>query len=143
MEQKMANNWTTALMRKPNNALTIPFDDTLSFFRNWCVFINPFMKLTNRETDVVAAFLQQRYELSKVISDPVTLDTMLMTDRIKKKVAETAKVTQPHFYVIMSNLKKIGIIVNGILNPRIVPNIRPTDNGCFQLLILFKKNENK
>jgi hypothetical protein len=124
---------------KPNNVVMVPTSSPLDFFRWWCVFLRPFVKLTNREIDVIASFLKQRWELSKHISDPAILDTMVMSEEIKKKVMEECKITLQHFYVVISNLKKNNIIHNNVINPRLIPNIRQDDNGCFQLLILFKE----
>lgn len=123
--------------RKPNNMFTVP-TNTTDFFKRWCTFLKPFVNLTNKEIDVIASFLYQRYELSKLIPDPTMLDTMLMSNPIKQKVMEQCNITQPHFYVIMSNFRKNKIIVNNVINPKLVPNIRPTDDGAFQLLIVFK-----
>lgn len=127
-------------LHKPNNIVTVPVEsDNNSFFKWWCVFLRPFINLTNREMDVIAEFLRQRWELSKVISDPAILDTMVMNDATKKKVMEACNITQAHFYVVMSNLRKNKVIIGDIINPRLIPNVRQDDNGCFQLLILFKE----
>lgn len=123
---------------KPNNIMTIPTSIGIEFFKWWCIFLRPFIKLTNRETDVIASFLKQRWELSKNISDPAILDTMVMSEATKSRVIEECGITQQHFYVVMSNLRKNKVIVNDIIEPRLIPNIRKDDNGCFQLLILFK-----
>ena len=112
---------------KPNNIVTISTSPGIEFFKWWCVFLRPFINLTNREIDVIASFLK--------------LDSMDMSEATKAKVIEECQMTQQHFYVVMSNLRKNNIIVNNILNPRLVPNIRKDDNGCFQLLILFKENK--
>ena len=129
-------------MHKPNNIVTIPVNkDDSDFFNRWLVLLRPFVSLTNREIDVVAEFLKQRWELSKAISDPVILDTMVMSENTKAKVIDACHITQQHFYVVMSNLRKNKVIVNDIINPRLIPNIRETDNGCFQLLILFKEKK--
>lgn len=126
---------------KPNNIVTVPTSPGLDFFKWWCVFLRPFIKLTNRETEVISSFLKQRWELSKNISDPAILDTMVMSENIKNKVIEECNITQQHFYVVMSNLRKNKVIVGNTINPRLIPNIRKDDNGCFQLLILFKENK--
>lgn len=128
---------------KPNNIVTVPTSLGTEFFKWWCVFLRPFINLTNREIDVIASFLKQRWELSKSISDPAILDTMIMSETTKSKVIEECKITQQHFYVVMSNLRKNKVIVNNTINPRLVPNIRKDDKGCFQLLVLFKDTKNK
>lgn len=130
-------------LHKPNNIVTVPISSGIEFFKWWCIFLRPFINLTNREIDVVANFLKQRWELSQKISDPTILDTMVMSDTTKNKIIKECKITQPHFYVMMSNLRKNKVIVNDTINPRLVPNIRVDDNGCFQLLILFKDTKKK
>lgn len=129
-------------LHKPNNIVTVPVQtDTSDFFKWWCIFLRPFVNLTNREIDVIAEFLKQRFELSKVISDPAVLDTMVMNDATKQKVIEACHITQQHFYVVMSNLRKNKVITGNIINPRLIPNVRVDDNGVFQLLILFKEKQ--
>jgi len=124
---------------KPNNIVEIKTNLDTEFFRWWCVFLRPLINLTNRETDVIACFLKQRFELSKSISDQGILDTMVMSNDTKRKVIEECGITQEHFYVVMSNLKKSKVIVNDVINPRLIPNIKVDDKtGYFQLLILFK-----
>lgn len=128
---------------KPNNIVTVPTSIDKEFFKWWCTFLRPFINLTNREIDVIASFLKHRWELSKNISDPAILDTMVMSEMTKNKVIEECNITQQHFYVVMSNLRKNKVIENNIINPRLIPNIRKDDSGCFQLLILFKDNKKK
>lgn len=124
---------------KPNNVVVVPTSfNTVDFFKKWCIFLRPFIKLTDREIDVIASFLKQRFELSKSISDPSILDNVVMSEEIKKKVIEECHITLQHFYVVMSNLRKNKIIVNNVINPRLIPNLRNDGNGVFQLLILFK-----
>lgn len=126
-------------LHKPNNIVTVPVQaDTSSFFKWWCIFLRPFVDLTNREIDVIAEFLKQRFELAKSISDPTLLDNALMSDMTKRKVIDACHITQQHFYVVMSNLRKNKVITGNIINPRLIPNVRVDDNGVFQLLILFK-----
>lgn len=124
---------------KPNNIVEIKTKLDTEFFRWWCIFLRPLINLTNREIDVIACFLKQRFELSKSISDPAILDTMVMSNDTKRKVIEECQITQEHFYVVMSNLKKSKVIVNDVINPRLIPNIKVDEKtGYFQLLILFK-----
>lgn len=133
-------NWKE---HKPNNMIPVPVTTSMEFFRWWCIFLRPFINLTNREIDVIASFLKQRWELSKHISDPAILDTMVMSEDTKNKVIEECNITQQHFYVVMSNLRKHKVILGNVINPRLIPNVRQDDNGVFQLLILFKNNEFK
>ena len=142
MEAVQTNKGEGKKLHKPNNIVVVPVDsDSSTFYKRWCIFLRPFINLTNREIDVIAEFLKQRQELSKKISDPAILDTMVMSDETKRKVIDACHITQQHFYVVMSNLRKNKVIVGNIINPRLIPNIRQDDNGCFQLLILFKEKK--
>lgn len=123
---------------KPNNAFKVSVTNTLEFFKWWCVMLRPFIPLTERETDVVACFLKQRFELSKSIKDPAILDTLMMSNDALNKIVEELKITKQHFYVVMSGLKKKNAI-NGRINPKLVPNLK--DDGTFKLTILFEKTE--
>ena len=124
---------------KPNNIITIPISKDYDFFHWWCVFLRPVINLTNREIDVIASFLKQRWELSKSISDQGILDEMVMSDATKRKVMDECNISLQHFYVVMSNLRKSKIIDKGKINPRLIPNIRQDNDDYFQLMILFKK----
>lgn len=123
-------------MGKVNNVINIPTSTEGKFFRMWLEFLKPYHKLTNRETDVVASFLKQRYELSKVVNDQEILDKLTMSEDTKKKVREECNLTQAHFQVIMTNLKKSKMIDNGRINPKFIPRVEKDANN-FQLLLLF------
>lgn len=138
MENTTSKQGGNQNLLKPNNIVTVPTSLGLEFFKWWCVFLRPFINLTNREIDVIANFLKQRWELSKSTDDPTILDTMMMSEATKSKVIKECNITQQHFYVVMSNLRKNNVIVNNTINPRLIPNIRKDDNGCFRLLVLFK-----
>jgi hypothetical protein len=130
---------------KPNAMFSIDAekDPDKRFFKWWCIFLTPFVKLTPKEIDLIASLLKQRYELSKKISDPSLVDSLLMSKEVQNKVIEECHITQSHFYVITSNLRKNNILTPSGINPKLIPNIRRDDNGYFQLLILFKDPEIK
>ena len=127
-------------VNKPNNIIGIP--TTLDkFFRYWVEFLKPLHGLTDREIDVIAAFLKKRHELSKDILDPIKLDKYLMNEETKAEIREECGVSAAHFQVIMGKLRKSGIIVNGNIHPKFIPNIK-SDGDTFQLLLFFQiKNE--
>ena len=132
-EQKW--DWKT---RKPNNILVIDAGPETDFFKWWCSYMRPMVKLTDKEVDVVSSFLRQRWELSKSISDPALLDSQLMSNDTKDKVIADCNITKQHFYVLMSSLRKNRVITDSGINPRLIPNIRKNNDGTFQFLILFK-----
>lgn len=145
MEQSESSNkklWSWK-DRKPNNILPINAGPNTGFFKIWCIYQRPTIDLTNKELDVVASFLKQRYELSKKIADPAILDSQTMSNDTKRKVIQECGITQQHFYVVMSTLRKKGVITEVGIHPRLIPNIRPNDEGYFQFLLLFKDPEYK
>lgn len=123
--------------KKANNVVRIPTSLNSKFFKYWFEFLKPFHKLTDREIDVIASFTKQRYELSKVIKDADILDKVTMSEDTKKKVREECNITLPHFQVIMGKLRKNGVIEDGRINPKFIPNI-DEETGNFQLLLLFE-----
>lgn len=124
-------------MEKPNNMIRIPCSLDGSFFKYWFTFLRPFHDLTNREIDVITSFVKHRYELSKVIKDSDILDKVTMSEDTKKKVREECNITLSHFQVIMGKLRKNGVIVDGKINPKFIPNVSD-DGNYFQLLLLFE-----
>lgn len=122
---------------KPNSSLRIPTSLKGKFFRYWFEFLRPFHNLTDREIDVISCFVKQRYNLSKVISDPEILDRETMSEVTKRKVREECNISLAHFQVIMGKLRKSKIIENGRINPRFIPNI-VEEEGNFTLLLLFE-----
>lgn len=127
-------------MGKVNNVITIPTSTEGSFFRYWFEFLRPFHKLTDREMDVIASFVKHRYALSKVVSDQEVLNKLTMSDDTKKKVREDCNISQAHFQVIMTKLKKSKVIENGRINPKFIPRL-DKDSNNFQLLLSFDLND--
>jgi hypothetical protein len=119
-----------------NNVITIPTSTEGKFFKYWLEFLRPFHKLTERETDVMASFLKQRFELSKVIKDQEVLNKYTMNEETKRKVREECGITQSHFQVIMTKLKKSKMIENGRINPKFIPRVEEDANN-FLLLLSF------
>ena len=105
------------------------------FFRYWLDFLQHFHKLTAREMDVLAALLQERHELSKVIKDEDILDKVLFSDDIKKKIKETCNMNRQHFQVVLSNLRKSGLIINNKINKKMIPSI---DEGAKEYNLIFR-----
>ena len=127
-------------MGKINNVITIPTSIEGSFFRYWFEFLRPFHKLTDREMDVIASFVKHRYMLSKVVSDQEILNKLTMSDDTKRKVREDCNISQAHFQVIMTKLKKSKVIENGRINPKFIPRL-DKDSNNFQLLLSFNLND--
>ena len=126
------------MVKKANNIVRIPTSLNGKFFRYWFEFLEPFHKLTDREIDVITSFVKQRYELSKKISDPDLLDQVLWSEQSRKEIRESCNMTQAHFQMVVSSLRKCRMIIDNRINPRYIPNLTGDDND-FSLLIYFKR----
>lgn len=122
-----------------DSVVRIPCGLDYSFFKLWFLFLQPFHRLTEREMEVAASFVRQRFELSKVVSDNDILEKLVMSEDTKKKVREECNVTLAHFQVIMGKLRKSGIIADGRLNPRYIPKV-VGDGKAFRLMLYFDFN---
>lgn len=123
-------------MEKINNVISIPTSIEGKFFRYWFEFTKPIHKLSEREIEVIAAFVKYRYELENKIQDKELLDNIIMNKDTKAKIREECNLTVSHFGIIMAKLKKAKIIENNKINPRFIPKIK-NDKGEFNLLISF------
>lgn len=128
-------------VERVNNVIRIPTSLKGKFFRIWIEFLTPLHGLTNREKDVVASFLKNRFELSSAIKDDVLLDKWLMSDDVKTKVKEECKVSEAFFQVILGKLRKTNVIVNGRINKKFIPKGLDTDSDAFKLLLYFDLDE--
>lgn len=124
-----------------NNVIRIPTSLKGKFFRLLVEFLTPIHNLTNREKDVIASFIKNRFELSSVIKDEALLDKWLMSDDTKSKVKEECGVSEAFFQVILGKLRKTGVIVDGRINPKLIPKNLNSEDPSFQLLLYFDLDE--
>ena len=122
---------------RANNVIRIPTSLQGKFFRIWIEFLTPLNNLTNREKDIVAAFIKARFELSKSVIDDALLDKIVMSDDIKNKVKTECNVSDAFFQVILGKLRKTGVIVDGRINSKFIPKNLSPDDKAFQLLLYF------
>jgi regulator of RNase E activity RraB len=123
-----------------NNVIRIPTSLQGKFFRIWIEFLTPLHNLTNREKDVVAAFIKARFELSKSVIDNALLDKIVMSDDVKSQIKADCNVSDAFFQVILGKLRKTGVIVDGKINPKFIPKNIKADDQTFQLLLYFDLN---
>lgn len=129
--------------KRVNNIIRIPTSLEGKFFRYWFEFLAPFHNLTSREMDVATAFVKQRFELSRSISDEDILDRVTMSEDTKQKIREECNITTPHFQVIMGKLRKAKVIINNKINHRFIPKNVNTGDKAFQLLLYFDLDEER
>ena len=126
---------------KVNGVISISTSLKGEFFRYWLQFLSPIHNLSEREIDVVTAFLKERHTLSKSITDDQILDKVLMSKETKRKIREECGLAQAYFQIIMGKLRRAKVIVDDKINPKFIPkNIEDTDKS-FQLLLHFNFDE--
>lgn len=125
------------MSKKADSIVRIPCNDIKSFFYYWIMFLKPFHHLTDRESEVAIAFLKERYELSKVITDSAILDKVVFGDDTIAKIKEECSLSTPHLQTILNKLKQKKIIVDNRLNQRYIPNT-DFENGMFKMMLLFE-----
>lgn len=126
-------------MAKNTAVFRIPTNIDSDFFRYYLEFLTPIHKLTSRETDVFAAFIKERYRLSKLISDDSIVSKLMMSPDTHRVIMETCEMSSSHFQVIFSKLRKLGYIKNGTVDSRFVPDI-DSETGKFNLIFYFDLN---
>lgn len=123
-------------MNRVNNVISINTTLDEKFYQYWFKFLRPFHNLTNKEIEVISMFLKHRFILSKAINDDNLLEKVILNEDFKRQVREECGISTAHFQVIMSSLKKKGIIQKDRINPKFIPKLRGDDSN-FQLLLLF------
>lgn len=121
----------------PNNVIRIPTSLKKDFFRIWVEFLTPLHSLTNKEKDVAAILLKERYKLSKAVNDPALLDRILLGDETKNTIKEELKITEAFLRVIFRKLKSTKFIVDNKINAKFIPKNLKDDDTMFQLLFFF------
>lgn len=121
----------------PNTIIKIKCNDYMELFKSWLVFTRPYHNLSDKEIDITAAFLYNRHKLSEAIIDDTILDSVCMSDDAKKDVRELCNLSVQHFQVMLSKLRRKGIIKDNRLNPRIIPSISNGGIDNYQLLYVF------
>lgn len=123
-----------------DGAIEIPCDN--NFFKWWLEFLKPVHHLTDRQMDVVAAFLKRRYALTQKITDTALVDKILMSQEMKTEVREECSMSLSQFRVLLSTLKQKKIIVDDKINLKYVPNIQKGISD-FRLLLVFRDDFGK
>lgn len=119
---------------KPNKVIYLRCTGD-SFYNYWIEFLAPFHKLAARERDVAARIFAQYAHLKQSVKDPELLRELLWSTASRTDMRESLGISQAHFQMVLAKLKKVGIIVNGDLNPRYIPP--QTDDPRFMLSIVF------
>lgn len=71
-----------------------------------------------------------------MIKDEGVLNDVLLSKENRKKIREELNITTAHLQVILSTLKSVEFIKDGVVNPRFIPRIN--NDKQFNLLMNFE-----
>ena len=118
-----------------DSVIRIPCQSLQGFFESWFQILKPIHKLSNSEIKLISTIVRLRYDLSTKINDLSLLDDYLMSREFKNKILQESGMTISSFRVSMYKLQKQKVIINGKINPKLIPNINPEEN--YKLLLYF------
>lgn len=99
------------------------------FFKTWLIILQPFLKLRNKELDLLAKLLYHRYLISIEVKNKDMLDELLFSIKIKKQIIAELKIPEHAYNNLLSCLRKKKLIVDKSINNKIIPVItEPFDN---------------
>ena len=91
-------------------------------------FMTPFHKLTSREKDVAARIIMQYFKFRETVSDPEVLKELLWSRSSRKDIMDSLKMSQAHFQMVLAKLRTAGVIQNGTLYNKYIPDMIPGDS---------------
>lgn len=106
------------------------------FYRLWLTFLTPLHHLTPKVIEIAAELLRHRQELSKVILDEVMLTKVLLSQETRDEIIKDCDITLSNFHVAIGKLKKAHFFKDGVINPRLIPQI-PDDSKDYNLALAF------
>lgn len=127
-------------MEKVNNVIRISTSLEKDFFRMWIEFLTPLHNLTSREKDIVAALLKERFYLSQSLTNDNLIKRLLLGEDSMRRVKEDCNISKGFLSVVISRLKKRGILINGDLNQKLIPKRLSPKDKTFQLMMYFDLN---
>lgn len=97
--------------------------DKKDFFKLWLTLIQPYLKLRNKEIEVLSKFLEYRYDISKRVSGDEEINYILFSTKIKKDIQADLDISDHVLNNIVSALRKKKYIEGTSINKKLIPNI--------------------
>lgn len=103
--------------------------DVEKFFIMWLTILQPFLKLRNKELELLARLLYHRYLISLEVKNKEMLDELLFSTKMKKKILEELNMKECDYNNLLSSIRKKKIVIGKAINKSIIPVINePFDN---------------
>lgn len=94
-----------------------------NFFRMWLIILQPFLKLRNKEIELLAKLLYHRYLISLEVKNKEMLDELLFSNKVKKQIMKELNLPEHGYNNLLSSLRKKKIITDKSINKQIIPVI--------------------
>ena len=126
--------------------MIVPIPCADKFFRLWLEVLKPQHQLTDRETDLLAAFVAKRHELQRTNLSQDMIDAILMSSQSKKEIRKSVKISTAYFQRIMAKFRKRDILIpdsnikGGKINPRYIPVLKDDDKNIGILFMFIDPN---
>ena len=118
-----------------NNFFQVKCPNKAKFFRMWVELLSPWHNLTSREKDVFARIIEQYFILKNKVEDEDLLTEFLWTNSSRKDMRESLGISQPHFQMILAELRKAGVLNGEKINARYLPHL--SDEPRLGLFVTF------
>jgi len=116
--------------------------NTKNFFYHWVSFTKPFHNLGKTEGNILAELLYYRYLLSHEVSSEKLLDKLTFDLDTKKKICKNLGLPQYRMAMVLTDLRKQGIVIKQTINPKFIPDLSIGDKE-FVLAFKFDITDNE
>jgi|AntDeeMinimDraft_6_1070357.scaffolds.fasta_scaffold31783_1 DNA-binding MarR family transcriptional regulator len=93
------------------------------FFRLWITLLQPFLKLSEQELNILAYLLYYRHIILKEVKNKSIVNDLLFNTKTRNKIKEDLNIPGYSFNNKLTSLRKKGLIVDNVLNQKIIPVI--------------------
>ena len=127
-------------MKLKPNTITPVVCPKKQFLRVWMEFMLPYHKLAPREMEVAAAFIEKYLDLCEQVPNDVAFrNKCLMSVETQKEICATCNLKLNQLQLYRNKFKKSKFLIEGNqINPKLIPNIKTMENNIYQLLVVFK-----
>lgn len=93
------------------------------FFTIWLTILQPFLKLRNKELEILSKLLYHRYLISLEVKNKEMLDELLFSPKVKKHIMSELNMPEHAYNNLLSCLRKKKIINDKTINRQVIPII--------------------
>jgi hypothetical protein len=111
------------------------------FFHHWITVTFPLHNLGKTERGVLAELLYYRYLLGQEVTNEELLNKLLFDYETKNKICESLDIPKSRMALVLTTLRKEGIVKGRTLNKSYIPELSVGDNQ-FILAYKFKITDN-